>query len=115
MTGDHDMEEKSYTETDWLLFRNKIAGWQEKYMERLNREYVILLTGDGLASDKFWELEKRIREDKTDTGVVVDMRRSMLIFNISNLLSTGVLTLDDLDEFSEGLKERMKYLIDKGL
>lgn len=109
------MEEKGYTETDWLLFKNKIVDWQEKYMERLNQEYVALLTGDGLASDKFWELDKRIKEDKKDTGVVVDMGRSMLIFNISNLLGTGAITLADLGEFSEELKERMNYLVDKGL
>lgn len=58
------MEEKGYTEKDWRLFSSKIADWQENYMEKLNSDYVALLTGEGLASEKFWQLEKRIKEDK---------------------------------------------------
>ena len=43
---------------DWKLFREKLAGWQEKYMERLNTEYIELLKSkDKMASEKFWELE----------------------------------------------------------
>ncbi|MBU5360226.1 hypothetical protein KQI58_03920 [Enterococcus raffinosus] len=42
-----------FTEKDWKLFRNKIAGWQEAYMDRLNGEYLELLTQDSAASDKF--------------------------------------------------------------
>ena len=43
--------------SDWKLFREKIGDWQENYMERLEQEYISLLSDDGnLASDKFWEL-----------------------------------------------------------
>ena len=52
-----------FSEKDWKLFRKKISGWQEAYMEKLNREYIALLNEEGDASDKFWKLEKRIRED----------------------------------------------------
>ena len=50
-------------EQDWKLFRKKLPLWQESYMDKLNQEYIRLLSGEGLASDKFWELEKRIKED----------------------------------------------------
>lgn len=30
-------------------------------MGKLNQEYAAILAGPGLASDRFWELEKRIR------------------------------------------------------
>ena len=86
-----------FTEADWKLFRKKIAVWQEAYMEKLVREYMDLLSEDGSASDKFWALEKRIKKDKQKTGVVVDMRRSMMIQNILQLLGEGAITLDDLD------------------
>ena len=33
-----------FTEADWKLFRKKIAGWQEAYMEKLVREYMDLLS-----------------------------------------------------------------------
>lgn len=28
---------------DWKLFREKLAGWQENYMEHLNKKYIALL------------------------------------------------------------------------
>lgn len=65
-----------FSEKDWKLFRNKIADWQEAYMEKLNGEYIELLSGEGDASEKFWTLEKRIRQDKKDCGVRCEMSRS---------------------------------------
>ena len=97
-------------ESDWKLFRKKIDVWQEAYMDRLNREYMAILTGSGSASDKFWRLEKRIRRDKNDVGVIVDMRRSMMYENLISLMNEGAITLDDLDGFSEDLREKMAFL-----
>lgn len=31
-------------EKDWKLFRNKIAGWQDAYIDKLNKEYINLLS-----------------------------------------------------------------------
>ena len=50
-----------YTEQDWKLFKSRIAGWQEAYMDKLNKGYIELLSGEGLASDKFWKLENRMK------------------------------------------------------
>ena len=47
-----------FSEKDWKLFRSKIAGWQEAYMDRLNEEYMEILSGEGAASEMFWKLEK---------------------------------------------------------
>lgn len=33
-------------ESDWKLFRKKLPGWQERYMDCLNREYIQILSGD---------------------------------------------------------------------
>lgn len=35
---------------DWKLFREKIPGWQEHYMEGLIEQYAELLSGDLPAS-----------------------------------------------------------------
>ena len=98
-------------ESDWKLFRSRLPGWQEAYMDRLNQEYIVLLSGPGKASDKFWALEKRIRQDKRDTGVVAEVKRSMMETNIMNLLGEGAITLKDLDGFSDDLREKMAYLM----
>ena len=97
--------EKCYTEADWKLFRGRLAEWQESYMEKLNRDYIELLSSDALASERFWELEKRIKHDRRDAGVYLELRRSTLAGDLARLLSEGAITEDDLDGFSDRLKE----------
>ena len=50
-------------EKDWKQFRKMLPEWQEAYMERLTKEYIELLSSDMQASDKFWALDKRIKDD----------------------------------------------------
>jgi len=52
------MSEYGFTKKDWVLFREKIADWQEAYMDKLNKEYIELLNGEGTPSEKFWTLEE---------------------------------------------------------
>ena len=101
-------------EQDWKLFRKKLPLWQESYMDKLNQEYIRLLSGEGLASDKFWELEKRIHTDKRSVGVVADMRRSQMYSNLLSLLVNEIIQEDDLDGFSEELSETIKYAVRQG-
>lgn len=108
------MNQFGFPESDWKLYKSKIADWQEGYMEKLCKEYIDLLSSDRLPSDRFWELEKRIREDKRATGVVVNNSRSNMIDNILDLLHEGAITLDDLSDFSEELQERIKSIYSKG-
>ena len=99
---------------DWKLFREKLAEWQENYMERLNKEYIALLSADDKnASDKFWELEKRIRKDKKHPGVIMEMSKSEAIWNIVDLIRLGVITYDDLSDFSDDLKQAVKLILDR--
>lgn len=102
-----------FSEKDWKLFRSKIAVWQEAYMEKLNKEYIELLSGEGNASDKFWALEKRIRGDKKDCGVQCDMRRSNQFYIMMSRLNEGAITLEDLDDFSEDLKDTMIHFFER--
>lgn len=103
-----------YPESDWKLYKSKVADWQEGYMAKLCKEYIALLSSDKLPSHRFWELEKRIREDKRAMGVVVTNSRSKMIDNILDLLHEGAITLDDLSDFSEELKERIKFIYSGG-
>ena len=105
------MQGKTYTKQDWKLFRSKIADWQEAYMDRLNKEYVYLLSENMNPSDKFWTLEKRIKEDRKRAGVQIRMSRSNLIYNIISLLNDGAIKLEDLEGFSGELKETVKAFI----
>ena len=81
-------------ESDWKLFRTKLPG---------------LLASSDSASEKFWALEKRINTDKQSVGVIARMSRSNMYHNISSLLSEHVITLDDLADFSEEMRNRMAF------
>ena len=44
-------------------------------------------------------------------GVIARMSRSNMDMNIAALLHDGVITLDDLDGFSDELRERFEFLM----
>ena len=96
---------------DWKLFRSKIPGWQEAYMERLNKEYIQILSSEGKASDKFWALEKRVNQDKRSPGVIVQLRRRDMPIQLTALLRDDVIERDDLKEFSPELQEYIGFLL----
>lgn len=91
------MERMEFPETDWKLFRSRVADWQEAYMDRLNKEYIELLSGESNASDKFWALEERINKDKKDKGVILRKSRSQMLSNILSLIEEGAIGYEDLD------------------
>ena len=111
MEGDGMSATDKVKEADWKLFRSRLPIWQEAYMERLNREYIALLSGTGPASEKFWELEKRVHEDKRRGSVVMRMSRSNMELNLLSLLSDGVISTADLDGFSEELREKLAFVL----
>ena len=84
-------------------------------MDKLNQEYIRILSGESLASEKFWELEKRIRMDKKSVGVVADMRRSQMYSNLLSLLVNEIIGEDDLDGFSEELVEIIKFVVERNI
>ena len=99
------------SKSDWKLFRTRIAEWQEAYMERLVKEYIDMLNGTGNASDKFWELEERIKKDKKHPGVMLELSKGNMIFDIVALINSGVITTVDLEGFSDELKECVDFLL----
>ena len=98
---------------DWKLFREKLSDWQEKYMEGLVKEYVNFLNDDTKhASEKFWELEKRIKKDKHHPGVIMEMSKSEAIWDIVHLIRLKVIAYDDLSEFSDELRQEVKRILE---
>ena len=98
---------------DWKLFREKLSGWQGNYMEGLIKEYVNFLNDDEKpASEKFWELEKRIKEDKRHPGVVMELKKSEVIWDIVRLIRLKVITYDDLSDFSDELQLEVKRILE---
>lgn len=105
------MRDGRISEQDWKLFRKLLPEWQEAYMERLICSYLELLNGPQKASDKFWALEERLRKDQHDVGVQARMSRSMALLNLVALVREGVITMADLEPFSEELREAIQLIL----
>ena len=98
------------SKSDLKKFRNNIGKWQELYMEKLCKEYVDLLQSDNLPSEKFWELEERIKYDKKRPGVRLTLDKNEMDLDLLRLINDGVIGFDDLDGFSQELIDRVKEL-----
>ena len=95
------------SQADWELFREKIGEWQETYMERLNREYIEILSSEKAASEKFWALDDRMKEDKKKPGVILELRKSNMVWDLLKLIRDGVITVADLSDFSLELQNEI--------
>ena len=82
-------------------------------MGRLCDEYIELLSGDGNPSEKFWKLDKRIRSDKRNPGVQLQMTRTNFIYNIISLINNDVISMKDLEDFSDDLKETVRVFLER--
>ena len=64
-------------------------------------------------SEKFWELEKRIREDKRHPGVIMELKKSEVIWDIVRLIRFKVIAYDDLSDFSDELQNEVKRILEQ--
>lgn len=50
---------------DWQLLKKRLPGWQEAFMASSIKEYTKFLSDETkLASERFWQLDKMIKEDR---------------------------------------------------
>lgn len=98
---------------DWKLYRERLPQWQERYMEQLTKEYIDLLSSPGKASDHFWELEKRVKQDKKHPGVLIEVRKSTAFWDIASFVGYKVITMDELDGFSADLIDAVKLILSR--
>ena len=103
-------------ESDWKLLKKLLPLWQENYIEKVIEEYKNILNKDDIASNKFWDLNKKIKEDKKNPGVLItDLRRSNMDLVIASLISNKVIEFEDLKDFSDELKETLKLMFGHNL
>lgn len=100
---------------DWKLYQEKIKEWQEHYMEKLVKEYADYLCSEIPASTKFWELEKRIKQDKRNPGVLIELSKSDMLWDIAGLIRRNVISIEDLAEFSDELQEEVRLIVQRSI
>lgn len=93
---------------DWKLFQEKIGTWQEAYMEKLIQEYVSFLQGDGVSSEKFWELEARIKKDRQKRGVRIAPDKNTIYYDVIRLIKEEAISYEDISEFTTEFQNEVK-------
>ena len=57
------------------------------------------------------ELEKKIRKDKKNPGVLIELRKSDVPWDIAALINNKVIRFEDIGEFSEDLQDAVKLIV----
>ena len=81
-------------------------------MGKLVQEYMEILQKYVSASGRFWTLEERIKKDRKNPGLIVEMSRRRLLSNLANLAAYGVIHKSDLEEFSDKMKKDIEEIMD---
>jgi hypothetical protein len=99
-------------ESDWKQFRKLVPGLRERYLEKVNQQVAALLAdAERTPTERFWDVQERIeKEEGVLRACFDDHRRSKMIFAMAAMQSRGVLNDNDLEGFSEELRERMQVL-----
>ncbi len=64
------------------------------------------------ASEKFRKLEERIKKDKRHPGIVMELSKSEMIWDIVRLIRLNVIVYDDLSDFSDALQNEVKRILE---
>lgn len=96
---------------DWTLFQSLLPQWQERFMSRLCDKYAAVLTGPYRGSEAFWEVKRLIRQDVKRIGAMAGSAQSEVASIFADLLREQVITVEDIADFSDEVKEMVEYLM----
>lgn len=92
------------SKSDWKKFQELLPLWQERYMDKLIKEYISLLSDESRAASlRYHELEEKINNNRNYPGVHASFRPDDVSYILSILLRDGVISKEDLTEFSHEL------------
>lgn len=97
---------------DWKLFQKLLPSWQENYIKKLNQEYIQLLSRNENPSTNFWDLYKKINNNKKSPGVNLEMNKADTSLNLAKLLTRKIISKEDLSKFSPELQNEVNQIID---
>ncbi len=100
-------------ESDWKTFRNRVPEWRERYLRGVNQRLVGMLTDPNRSpTERFWDTKQKMKEEAQVLTKCLDGHsRSNMDWFLMLMLRHGLVTEDDLTEFSEELKERVVSMV----
>ena len=106
------MNHEKPAEPDWKAFRKIVPELRERYLGKVNSELMALLQNPKHSpTEQFWDVEERIEREVKVLRTCLDghSRSKMRIF-LALMYQHRMLLDDDLDQFSEELRDRIKQL-----
>ena len=96
-------------ESDWKTFRKMVPELRERYLSRCNPELLAILRDESLTpTEQFWNVEERIgKEVKILRSCLDGHSRSKMVDYMTVMYLQGMLTDDDLQGFTEELRDRV--------
>lgn len=93
-------------ESDWKLFRTLIPVWRERYVERqLAKIQNTLQQKDASPTEVFWSVHDITKKQaKVLTECFDNISRSSMHIYLVTMYSYKIITLGDLNDFSEELR-----------
>jgi len=97
-------------ESDWKTFRRIVHEWRERYITRINKKLVHILSHPKeTQTETFWDTKKKTDKSAKILRDCLDGHsRSRMTRYIIVMINYGMITLDDLNEFSTELQEHME-------
>lgn len=99
-------------ELDWKIFKGNIPKWREQYISIKNKEIISVLTEKNKTpTEQFWKSKENMNKTSRILSDCFDeLSRSEMIQKLLYMYNYGVISKDDLVEFSDELKEKL-YII----
>lgn len=100
------------TNSDWKKYREKNWHLARKLYGEIVKGICWFSENGWAGVKRFWELEKRIKQDKKCPGVLItDMRKSSAIYDIAALVREEIISIKELDDFSDDLQEAVNNIV----
>jgi hypothetical protein len=98
-------------ESDWKKFSAMVPRLREKYLALCNAQVISLLTaGNGSETERFWDATARMeKEVKVLRHCLDNHSRSKMSLSMLSMIRVGMLTREDLAEFSDELQKELSY------
>ena len=58
-------------------------------------------------------MEERIKKDKKNPGVLIEVRKSDALWDIAMFVQRKIITMDNLDGFSDDVKDAVKLILSR--
>ena len=98
-------------ESDWRLLRTLHRVALDRYCARVLGECAETMQGEGSPHDRYLRVYRLLKErDKSLATAFNDLRRSTAIQRLAGMISLGVVTTEEQDQFSGPTRDILKFI-----